>query len=138
MARGDDQSTSSIPMTSLFVLLCPRPTYEDPQAIGVPAVAADGRKQSSEVVGVEPCFSAWREGRGVGWVVKVARELARADGSGSRPEGQTWVSHISSWSPPTLWETPVSVFQEETGPETGRLRGQPESRQWARLHPCRG
>uniref|UniRef100_A0AC11CT81 Target of myb1 like 2 membrane trafficking protein n=1 Tax=Ovis aries TaxID=9940 RepID=A0AC11CT81_SHEEP len=28
------------------------PTYEDPQAIGVPAVAADGRKQSSEVT---PC-----------------------------------------------------------------------------------
>ncbi|XFG10793.1 hypothetical protein AB1E19_014417 [Capra hircus] len=25
------------------------PTYEDPQAIGIPAVAADGRKQSSEV-----------------------------------------------------------------------------------------
>uniref|UniRef100_A0AC11CS62 Target of myb1 like 2 membrane trafficking protein n=1 Tax=Ovis aries TaxID=9940 RepID=A0AC11CS62_SHEEP len=28
------------------------PTYEDPQAIGVPAVAADGRKQSSEVIPV--------------------------------------------------------------------------------------
>ncbi|XP_068835183.1 TOM1-like protein 2 isoform X7 [Capricornis sumatraensis] len=27
------------------------PTYEDPQAIGVPAAAADGRKQSSEVKG---------------------------------------------------------------------------------------
>nr|XP_005893553.1 PREDICTED: TOM1-like protein 2 [Bos mutus] len=28
------------------------PTYEDPQAVGVPAVAVDGRKQSSEVIPV--------------------------------------------------------------------------------------
>ncbi|XP_059734240.1 TOM1-like protein 2 isoform X15 [Bos taurus] len=42
------------------------PTYEDPQAVGVPAVAVDGRKQSSEVTpcpGGAPCRPHQSPGR---------------------------------------------------------------------------
>lgn len=43
---------------TLLVPLVSRVTYEDPQAVGGLASALDNRKQNSEVVGLEPCFSA--------------------------------------------------------------------------------
>lgn len=51
-------------------------------------------------------------------VVKVARELARADGSGSRPEADLGEPH-QLMEYPHLVETPVSVFQEGDRPRDG-------------------
>uniref|UniRef100_A0A4W2FNG1 Target of myb1 like 2 membrane trafficking protein n=1 Tax=Bos indicus x Bos taurus TaxID=30522 RepID=A0A4W2FNG1_BOBOX len=112
------------------------PTYEDPQAVGVPAVAVDGRKQSSEVRGkggdsaLEP-IDSWLIAQGMIPVVQPSvmddiEVWLRTDLKGDDlEEGVTSEGHLLTW------EVLIGTIghPRSMGPQTG------STPDWSAPHP---